>query len=102
MALLLTSDIVHLLDTDQIGDQPELALQLRRVVVLDDLPDTAQAERPQRAAVALLRSDLGAHLRDAEPAHCSAPADAPTASVAGESSTQATTYMKGPELTASG
>ena len=50
--------------------------------MLDRLADPAQAERAQRAAVALLGADLRADLGDDEAAHSDA-APAPTGSVAG-------------------
>src|SRR5690606_3952322 len=76
------SAIGHGLHSDEAGDEADHALHLGRVLVLDSLTDPPQAERPQGSAVAPLGPDARPDLRDAQAAHSSTAAVAPTASVA--------------------
>src|SRR5919198_2698953 len=58
-----------LLDLYEMTHLAKHAREDRAVVVLDGLADLAEAERAQRAAVALALADLAADLRDADLRH---------------------------------
>src|SRR4029079_1415984 len=51
------------------GDVPQLALQHRRVLVLDAAADLAEAERTDGAVVGLALADHAAHLGDLQRRH---------------------------------
>src|SRR3712207_1477809 len=61
------------LDLDEVTDLPQHTGELRALRMLDRAADFPEAERAQRAAMALALPDLAAHLRDPHLRHYEAP-----------------------------
>src|SRR4051794_29274934 len=56
-------------DLDQMGDDPNLTLELRRVLALDRFSDPPEAQRLERAFLARVGPVRGANLPDRHGAH---------------------------------